>query len=78
MEFLGFFITNEGSSLLPEKVEAILKDKLSEISHKVRIFLGIFYFYRRFLTIIASTQYILHEYLKVAKKRDNRKRIWTD
>ena len=76
LEFLGFLITSEGSKPLPEKVKAIHNIKLPETVHQLRTFLGMVNFYRRFLKNAASTQAILHEYLKGAKKNDKRKINW--
>ncbi|GFW62769.1 retrovirus-related Pol polyprotein from transposon opus [Trichonephila clavipes] len=78
VEYLGFLITAEGSSPLPEKVHAISNYKLQETIHDMRTFLGMINFYRRYLKDAAKTQAPLHELLKGAKKKDRRKVHWTD
>ncbi|GFU51597.1 hypothetical protein TNCV_82281 [Trichonephila clavipes] len=78
VEYLGFLITAEGSRPLPEKVQAIINYKLPETIHDLRTFLGMIYFYRRYLKDAAKTQTPLHELLRGAKKKDRRKVHWTD
>ncbi|GFU32587.1 retrovirus-related Pol polyprotein from transposon opus [Trichonephila clavipes] len=78
VEYLGFMITAEDSSPLPEIIEAISNYKLPETIHDLRTFLGIINFYRKYLKDAAKTQAPLHELLKGAKKKDRRKVHWTD
>lgn len=76
--FLGYWVTSEGSRPLPERVQAILEYKLPDKLHELRTFLGIVNYYRRYLKDAAQTQAVLHDYLKGAKKKDNRQIQWTD
>ncbi|GFR08593.1 retrovirus-related Pol polyprotein from transposon opus [Trichonephila clavata] len=78
VEYLGYLITSEGSRPLPEKVEIITNYKLPDTIHELRTFLGIVNFYRRYLKDAAKTQAPLHDLLKGAKKKDNRKVPWTE
>lgn len=78
VEYLGYLITEKGSSPLPEKVKAITDYKLPETIHELRTFLGMLNFYRRYLKNAAETQALLHEMLKGAKKKDRRKVPWTE
>jgi cleavage and polyadenylation specificity factor subunit 1 len=78
IEFLGYFITSEGSRPPQEKVKAILNYKLPETIHDLRTFLGVINFYRRFIKDAAKTQAILHDYLKGSKKKDKTKVLWTN
>jgi cleavage and polyadenylation specificity factor subunit 1 len=76
--FLGYWITPEGSRPLPEKVQAILDYKLPNKLHELRTFRGVVNYYRRYLKNAAQTQAVLHDYLKGAKKKDNRPIQWTE
>lgn len=78
LEFLGYLITPDGACPLPEKVEAIMKYKLPNTIQELRTFLGMINFYRPFIKDAANIQANLHEYLKGAKKKDQRKIQWTD
>ncbi|GFQ81649.1 retrovirus-related Pol polyprotein from transposon opus [Trichonephila clavata] len=78
VEYLGYLITSEGSRPLPEKVEVITNYKLPDTIHELRTFLGIVHFYRRYLKDAAKTQAPLHDLLKGAKKKDNRKVPWAE
>ncbi|GFQ70669.1 retrovirus-related Pol polyprotein from transposon opus, partial [Trichonephila clavata] len=69
---------NRGSRPLPEKAEVITNYKLPDTIHKLRTFLGNVNFYRRYLKDAAKTQAPLHDLLKGAKKKDNRKVPWTE
>ncbi|GFQ73506.1 retrovirus-related Pol polyprotein from transposon gypsy [Trichonephila clavata] len=73
VEYLGYLITSEGSRPLPEKVKVITNYKLPDTIHELRTFLGIVNFYRRYLKEAAKTRAPLHDLLKGAKKKDNRK-----
>ncbi|GFR31028.1 retrovirus-related Pol polyprotein from transposon opus [Trichonephila clavata] len=78
VEYLRYLITFEGSRPLPEKVEVITNYKLPDTIHELRTFLGIVNFYRRYLKDAAKTQTPLHDLLKGAKKKDNRKVPWIE
>ncbi|GFR02961.1 retrovirus-related Pol polyprotein from transposon opus [Trichonephila clavata] len=52
--------------------------KLPDTIHELRTFLGIVNFYRRYLKDAAKTQAPLHDLLKGAKKKDNRKVPWSE
>ncbi|UYV84724.1 hypothetical protein LAZ67_X003220 [Cordylochernes scorpioides] len=78
IEFLGYLITPEGFSPLPERVKVIQKYKLPTTIQELRAFLGMLNFYRPFLKDAAETQSILHDYLKGSKKKDKRLINWTE
>ncbi|UYV80760.1 hypothetical protein LAZ67_19001650, partial [Cordylochernes scorpioides] len=78
LEFLGHWITNGGSQPLPSKVQTILDYKLPTTKRELRTFLGMVNFYRRYLENAASTQALLHDYLKDSKKNDKRKIDWSE
>ncbi|GFR13832.1 hypothetical protein TNCT_303431 [Trichonephila clavata] len=78
VEYSGYLITSEGSRPLPEKVEVITNYKLPDTIHELRTFLGMVNFYLRYLKDAAKTQSLLHDLLKGAKKKDNRKVPWTE
>ncbi|UYV75949.1 hypothetical protein LAZ67_13001892, partial [Cordylochernes scorpioides] len=78
LEFLGHWITNGGSQPLPSKVQTILDYKLPTTKRELRTFLGMVNFYRRYLKNAASTQALLHDYLKDSKKNDKRKIDWSE
>ncbi|UYV73731.1 hypothetical protein LAZ67_11000573, partial [Cordylochernes scorpioides] len=78
IEFLGYLITPEGFSPLPERVEVIQEYKLPTTIQELRAFLGMLNFYRPFLKDAAETQSILHDYLKGSKKKDKRLINWTE
>ncbi|UYV82299.1 hypothetical protein LAZ67_21001652 [Cordylochernes scorpioides] len=78
IEFLGYLITPEGFSPLPERVEVIQEYKLPTTIQELRAFLSMLNFYRPFLKDAAETQSILHDYLKGSKKKDKRLINWTE
>ncbi|UYV77645.1 hypothetical protein LAZ67_15001806, partial [Cordylochernes scorpioides] len=78
IEFLGYLITPEGFSPLPERVKFIQEYKLPTTIQELRAFLGMLNFYRPFLKDAAETQSILHDYLKGSKKKDKRLINWTE
>ncbi|UYV74022.1 hypothetical protein LAZ67_11001862 [Cordylochernes scorpioides] len=61
IEFLGYLITPEGFSPLPERVKVIQEYKLPTTIQELRAFLGMLNFYRPFLKDAAETQSILHD-----------------
>lgn len=62
--FLGYRVSEAGTRPLPEKVDAIRTYPRPETIKKLRKFLGMINFYRRFLPSAAVTQSPLHELLK--------------
>lgn len=78
INFLGYFITSQGSRPLPDKVQIIIDYKLPTTIHDLRTFLGMINFYRRYLKDAAKHQSLLHDYLKGARKRDKRQIKWTE
>ncbi|GBM59451.1 Transposon Ty3-I Gag-Pol polyprotein [Araneus ventricosus] len=78
IEFLGYLITPQGSRPLTDRVQAIMNYKRPENIPDHRKILGILNFYRRYLKDAAKNQVLLHGYLKVSKKKDERKIQWTD
>jgi len=76
VSYLGYLIDNQGTRPLEDKVEAIKKfKKPANISELCR-FLGMIYFYRRFIPNAARTQAPLHKYLQGTKKKDKRPIQW--
>ncbi|GFW50181.1 transposon Tf2-6 polyprotein [Trichonephila clavipes] len=76
--FLGHFITPDGIKPLPDKVQAVLDYKQPETVGCLRKFLGLFNFYRRFLPKAAEQQYLLSEFLKGSKgKNDSKPLNWS-
>ncbi|GBM68676.1 Transposon Ty3-I Gag-Pol polyprotein [Araneus ventricosus] len=78
VKFLGCLITSEGVKRLPEKVQAISQFPKPQNIAKLKRFLAMLNFYRRFLPNAADTQASLHEFLKNSKKNDKRPVSWTD
>lgn len=78
LEFLGYLIQPEGTRPLPSKVKAIAEYKRPETIQQLRTFLGMLNFYRPYLPNAAEAQSVLQDYLKGAKKKDNRPVPWTD
>lgn len=78
VEFLGYQITEQGSTLLPGKVKALLDFKKPTNIQELRRFLGAVNFYRRYLPYAVATQAPLNEYLKESKKNDKRPLQWTE
>ncbi|UYV67658.1 hypothetical protein LAZ67_5001503 [Cordylochernes scorpioides] len=60
------------------EVQTILDYKLPTTKRELRTFLGMVNFYRRYLENAASTQALLHDYLKDSKKNDKRKIDWSE
>ena len=63
VKFLGYQVSAEGTRPLPEKVEAIRAFQLPETAKKLRQFLGMLNFYRRFIPRAASKQSSLNDLL---------------
>lgn len=74
--YLGYHVNSEGTSPLPERVEAIQQyERLQDVT-QLRRFLGIINFYRRFIKDAATTQAPLCKHLIGAKKKDKRPIQW--
>lgn len=77
VRFFGHLVSSQGSSPLPEKVEAITNYLLPKYAGELRRFLGMLNFYRRFIPNAAQQQAILHEMHKNCKKNDKTPLHWT-
>lgn len=64
VKFLGYLVSEKGTSPLPEKVDAIRSFPRPDTVKKLRQFLGMLNFFRRFLPNAAQTQAPLNELLK--------------
>lgn len=64
IEFLGYLVSGAGTQPLPEKVEAIRSFKLPDTVKKLRGFLGMINFYRRFIPKAAAVQAPLNNLLQ--------------
>ncbi|GFT31891.1 retrovirus-related Pol polyprotein from transposon 17.6 [Nephila pilipes] len=73
----GHLVTQQGTKLLPDKVELILNFPKPKTIKELQRFLGILNFYRRFLPNVAQYQIALSEFLKGTRKNDNRVIEWT-
>lgn len=78
IEFLGYEVSEEGISPLPDKVKAIETYPKPETIEQLRRFLGMLNFYRNHIPGAAKVQGILDRYLHGARKRDKRKIDWSD
>lgn len=78
VKFLGYLISEKGIQPLPDRVKAINEYQQPKTIKELRRFLALINFYRRFLRNAAHEQSILSDYLKGAKKNDNRPIIWTE
>ena len=70
MEFLGHHIDKDGIRPLPDKVEAILKIPVPTSLKKLRQFLGLVNFYRRFIPSCTETLFPLTDLLRDRKKKN--------
>ncbi|XP_064480559.1 uncharacterized protein LOC135394048 [Ornithodoros turicata] len=68
LEFLGHHLDTSGIRPLPSKVQAILDFPRPDIIRKLRRFLGLINFYRRFIPHCASTLLPLEEMLKLPEQ----------
>lgn len=78
LPFLGFQVSAEGISPLPEKVEALVNYPKPKAVDELRRFLAMLNFYHRFIPHAAERQALLHELVKGKKKRDKSLLVWTD
>lgn len=77
VKFLGYSIDKNGTKPLDCKVSAILDFKLPETVDKLKRFLGMINYYRRFLPKAAHLQIPLLDCTKGNKKNDKSKIDWT-
>ena len=70
--FLGFIVGPNGIQMDPTKVEAITTWPVPKSVHEVRVFLGLAYFYRRFIQYFSKVAAPITELL-----RKNRRFQWT-
>ena len=77
VKFLGYLITKDGISPLPEKVEAIKNFSKPKTVMELRRFLGMLNFYHKSLPNTADTQAPLNKFIGNSKKNDQTPIIWT-
>lgn len=77
IEFLGYFVTENGIKPLQDKVKAFLEYTKPSTVVQLRRFLGMVNFYRRCVPHAAHDQAVLNQYLKDSRKNDQRPITWT-
>lgn len=77
VKFLGHLITPNGTTPLPEKVQAVRDYPKPTTVEELRRFLGKLNFYRRFTPHAAESQAVLHSLHNGCKKRDKTPIRWT-
>lgn len=77
VQYLGYYISEDGIQPLPEKVRAIMDMPKPKTIVELRRFLGTINFYRKFIKNAANFQAPLNEFLKNAKRNDRRPIPWT-
>lgn len=78
IDFLGYRLSAEGASPLPDRVQALLDYKKPDTIVELRRFIGAVNFYRRNVKNAAEAQAPLNELLKDSKKNDKRPVPWTE
>ncbi|KAK9876450.1 hypothetical protein WA026_012762 [Henosepilachna vigintioctopunctata] len=77
VEFLGYEVSQHGTSPLSSKVQTILSYPLPKCKKELRRFLGMLNYYRRFMPQAAEKQSALNNLLKGGGKSDNSEVPWT-
>ncbi|GFW42130.1 retrovirus-related Pol polyprotein from transposon 17.6 [Trichonephila clavipes] len=78
LKFLGFLVSSNGISPLPEKIQFLKDFPLPKTVQELRRFLATLNFYHRFLKGAAEEQACLHDLVKNKVKRDNTPVVWND
>ncbi|GFW54361.1 retrovirus-related Pol polyprotein from transposon opus [Trichonephila clavipes] len=78
LNFLGFLVSSNGISPLPEKIQFLKDFPLPKTVQELRRFLATLHFYHRFLKGAAEEQACLHDLVKNKVKRDNTPVVWND
>ena len=78
VEFLGYTVSENGISPLPDKVKAVTHYKRPETIEQLRRFLGMINFYRSHLPHAASHQAVLNNFLHNSKRKDKTKINWDE
>ncbi|GFU61422.1 retrovirus-related Pol polyprotein from transposon opus [Trichonephila clavipes] len=78
LKFLGFLVSLNGISPLPEKIQFLKDFPLPKTVQELRRFLATLNFYHRFLKGAAEEQACLHDLVKNKVKRDNTPVVWND
>ena len=78
IHFLGFQVSGDGVSPLPDKIKALQEYKLPETVDQLRRFLAMLNFYHRFIKNAASVQACLHELTKGKTKKDKTPIVWSE
>lgn len=78
VEFLGYRVTANGTSPIPEKVSAIQSFTQPKTLKELRRFLGMINFYRRYLPDAAKIQAPLHKLLSGTNIKANTPIDWND
>lgn len=76
VDFLGYKVTSNGISPLPDKVKAIMDYPKPETIEQLRRFLGMVNFYRSHLPMAAECHAHLNKFLHNSKKNDKTKIQW--
>lgn len=78
VEFLGYTVSSDGISPLPDKVKAIVEYPRPETVEQLRRFLGMANFYRSHLPNAVIYQTELNKYLHNTKKKDKSLIVWNN
>lgn len=78
VHFLGYKLTKSGVHMQEEKIRIIVEYPLPDTVNKLRQFLALMNFYRRFIKHASDIQSPLNQYLKGNKKNDKTKIQWND
>lgn len=70
IQFLGFLVTSDGISPLPDKIRALEEYKLPDTVDELRRVLAMLNFYHKFIKNAAGIQACLHELTKGKSKKD--------
>jgi hypothetical protein len=68
LDILGYFVNATGIRPLEQRLTVIREFPLPITQHKLREFLGLINFYRRFIPHCATISYPLHAHLKHTKR----------
>lgn len=78
IDFLGYRVTSQGISPLPEKVQAIAEYPKPTTVEELRRFLGMINFYRSHLPNAAEQHAKLNKFIHSSKKRDKTQIEWDE
>ncbi|GFT32760.1 transposon Tf2-6 polyprotein [Trichonephila clavipes] len=78
LKCLGFLVSSNGISPLPEKIQFLKDSSLPKTVQELRRFLATLNFYHSFLKSAAEEQACLHDLVKNKVKRDDTPVVWND